>query len=443
MRNRLLFIGLTLCLLCPNARIATPDESAALSAVKRENVRSEAYVPPDYSDHDFADESIFVTRFGDLTKLAARERIIVKQEGIYDWSQVSYGGLSRKDETFGYDVRHADLSFEDLDKIEDINDLSFNTKTLWPDTLPEQFNPREIMEIGKNPGLGIRDLHNAGFDGTGVGVAIIDQTLLIEHEQYADNLMLYERIHCPEDDFDCASMHGASMASLAVGKDIGVAPGSKLYYIATRVVHRDSTTHVLQFDVIADCILRILEINRHLPEGEKIRVISIAMEYDGSEKGFQEFIDAMKRADEEGIFVATASTSVFYDFSLFAMSRDYLSDPDDFGSYYPFKRIAEYFYIHPEMYLKKINVPGGARTYAACYGESDYETMSEGGVSASVSWFAGFYALCCQVTPEITPQAFIEVVKATCVTTEITHNGEIYSFGKIVNPAAVVAELQN
>ena len=93
-------------------------------------------------------------------------------------------------------VRGKDISGEDLSFLESIDDLSFDTETIWPDKLPLGFYPKEIIEMNKNPGMGIRELHKEGITGSGVGIAIIDQGLLVDHEEYKDNLVYYEKIHC-------------------------------------------------------------------------------------------------------------------------------------------------------------------------------------------------------------------------------------------------------
>ncbi|HPD01418.1 MAG TPA: peptidase S8, partial [Acetivibrio sp.] len=82
-------------------------------------------------------------------------------------------------------------SIKDLDLTGEYDTLlkvTFDTRTEWPskDKLPKEFNPQEIIEIGKDPGLGIRDLHNQGITGQGVNVAIIDQPLLLGHKEYKD-----------------------------------------------------------------------------------------------------------------------------------------------------------------------------------------------------------------------------------------------------------------
>jgi hypothetical protein len=61
--------------------------------------------------------------------------------------------------------------------------------------MPEAFSPDTLRELGLDPGLGVRQLHEAGITGKRVGVAIIDQTLLVNHVEYADRLRLYEQIN--------------------------------------------------------------------------------------------------------------------------------------------------------------------------------------------------------------------------------------------------------
>lgn len=460
MKKNVFSAVLALCLLLPGCSPGdAPDsgtQSVSSSVMEEDSAQSERlaesqsgpqperpvvsngpYMPPDYSDHDYPDEDNYSTMLADPARLMDGTPVIVTPEQAT--ARTPNAGIAKKDDTWGYDLRDADLTGEDLNSVADLHELSFNTMTVWPDQLPEGFDPDKILEIGKNPGLGIRDLHEAGITGAGVGIAMIDKPLLTGHEQYADQLMYYEKIHCAGGG---ARMHGSNMASIAVGKDIGVAPDAKLYFIASDCAHYYGTTGVKDASVMADCILRVLEINRYLPDGEKIRVISFSMEYSGNDTGFWELIDAIERAKAENIFVVTASVGTNYDIALSGMRRALLDDPDDFDSYFPMKWSGDAYYKGNDTYMEKILVPGGTRTYAARHGAAEYEFIFDGSLSQSVAWFSGFYALCCQVKPDITPQEFIEIVKATAVTTEITHGGEIYPFGQIINPAGVVAELQ-
>lgn len=395
-----------------------------------------SYSPPDYSSHTNAYEAMYRTVLADIGKLKEGKPAIALQIGPFDW-QGEFSGV--KDDIWGYDLRSCDAADFDFSMVSDFGEISFNTDTVWPEDLPEGFDPGEILEFNKDPGLGIRALHERGITGEGVGIAVIDQALFQGHEQYKDNLMLYEEIHCGD---ISAKMHGSTVASIAVGKDIGVAPGAKLYYIASTFVHSSEGEEGFDASIIADCILRVLEINRQLPEDQKIRVISISMGYDKEDAGYEELTEAIELADKAGVFVITTTTSEFYDFSLFGMGRDYQDDPNDIHSYGPVNWIADMFYESPEFFLDRYLVPMGSRTYAGWTGSDDYEISNEGGLSWTVPWLAGFYALCCQVRPEMTPQEFIETVKSTAVTTEIEHEGKTYQFGKIIDPAAAIGALQ-
>ncbi len=84
-----------------------------------------------------------------------------------------------------------------------------------------------------------------------------------------------------------------------------------------------------------------------------------------------------------------------------------------------------------------------SRTFAGCTGTSDYQIAREGGLSWAVPWCAGFYALCCQVKPDITPEEFIEILNTTSVPAQTTIKGLELTFGKIPDPAAVIRELED
>ncbi len=117
---------------------------------------------------------------------------------------------------FQVDLRNYDLTNLDLsNSIYNLLHATFDDRTIWPalNQMPPRFDWQRIMELGKNPGLGIRSLHNKGITGRGVGIAIIDQPLLVEHQEYADRLRLYEEIHIQSG--MGPQMHGPAVASIA------------------------------------------------------------------------------------------------------------------------------------------------------------------------------------------------------------------------------------
>ena len=141
---------------------------------------------------------------------------------------------------FQVDLRARDLSKLDLrGSLDDLMYATFDDKTVWPapDQMPTGFDWQKIMELGRNPGLGVRRLHEKGITGRGVKIAIIDQPLLVDHQEYAGRVRLYEEIDLQGQ--PKPAMHGAAVASIALGKTVGVAPEAELYYIAHAIYRRN------------------------------------------------------------------------------------------------------------------------------------------------------------------------------------------------------------
>ena len=397
----------------------------------------ESYPTPDYTfqDHADPDEDQYVTQLADLSLLKEGQLVLITEEMSSPYRREA---TLTKDPNFGYDFRYCDLSELDLSGI-DLWQSSFSTTTVWPDQLPEGFSPEDILEAGKDPGLGIRALHQQGIDGTGVGIAIIDQPLLTGHEQYKDNLMLYERVHCRGEE---AAMHGPAVASLAVGKDIGVAPGAKLYYIATTHGHNGDNGYQFDAGILADCIDRVVEINGQLPDGEKIRVISISRGFNEQDEGYDRMLEAIAHAEKNGIFVLTTSPQEYASFRLYGLDRDVSGEADELSAYHPAAWISEQYYAWMATQEHLLLVPSGGRTYASANGAWKYEWDYTGGMSWGVPWLAGVYALCCQADPDLTPERFIEAAEQAGKTIEVEANGTTYSIGKVVDPAGTIDLLQ-
>ena len=105
--------------------------------------------------------------------------------------------------------------------------LSFDEQTKFPDEgMPEWFDPESEIELGKNPGFGIRELHKKGITGKGVNIGIVDQELHL-HEEYKGKIRYYYNANEMRHD---ASMHGPAVTSLAVGETCGTAPDANVYY---------------------------------------------------------------------------------------------------------------------------------------------------------------------------------------------------------------------
>ncbi len=236
--------------------------------------------------------------------------------------------------TWQVDLRHHDLTQLDLtQKQENLLYASFDTITRWPpaSSLPPDYVPERILELGKNPGLGVRELHTQGVRGRGVGIAIIDETLLVNHQEYRDRLRLYEEIDGSTSVTQPAVVHGAAVASIAVGKTVGVAPEADLYFISAQHCS-EGTYETVDFACLAKGVRRILEINRQLPAERKIRVLAIATGWSPEVKGFQEIVAATKAANDAGMLVLCTSMKYLYRFKFQGLGREPFADPDAFSS---------------------------------------------------------------------------------------------------------------
>lgn len=284
--------------------------------------------------------------------------------------------------------------------------MPFDSRTRWPsaDRLPEGFDPNRLLKEGKNPGLGVRGLHDQGIDGQGVGIAIIDQPLLRNHKEYADRIVQYEPIEVP---WVPVQMHGPPVSSIAVGKDCGVAPKASLYYYA---VPPWKWTDNKPW---ADLLNRIVEFNETLGDKPRIRVVSISLGMFSQRPNFDAWTQAVENASRHGILVVTCDPSFL---RLATLRRDPSGDFDDPNCY----RTGRYSDTRPALC-----VPAGNRTTASHQGPDVYTYDVEGGMSWAVPYLAGLAALACQVDPQTAPARIVELWTATAVKT---------AAGPVVNP---------
>lgn len=340
---------------------------------------------------------------------------------------------------FQVDLRGADLSALDLrGSSAGLACADFDSRTIWPptDRLPQDFDPQRILELGKNPGLGLRSLHAQGITGRGVGIAIIDQPLLVEHQEYADRLRWYEEIGASFG--GGAAMHGPAVASIAAGRTVGVAPEADLYYIGG--AGNSAFSLFLYNHDYAQAIRRILQINKQLPADHKIRVISVSTAWVPGVAGFDAVATAAREAEIQGVLVLTVDTVGTNGLSVIGAGRQPLADPDDFTSYEPGLFWAQRFYGGDQARTYLL-VPMDSRTVASPSGQSDYAFYRSGGMSWVPPYLAGVYALATQTDPSLTPDRFWSLARTTSRTIEIDHEGQRYTLS-IIDPVALIRALK-
>lgn len=164
------------------------------------------------------------------------------------------------------DARNCDISSLNLTN-EQLHNLCIDNSTVLSDE--QRKIVTEYTEKMKDPGLGIRQLHQQGLTGKGVKIAIIDMPLG-EHEEYSQNLIHLEDINSKEMGWTNAEMHSAAVASIAVGKNIGVAPDADLVYYSTANLSYDPK----DIEIYHQNIWAKIEELKHRPDSEeKIKVL--------------------------------------------------------------------------------------------------------------------------------------------------------------------------
>lgn len=298
------------------------------------------------------------------------------------------------------DLRREDLSQRDMSAVplSVLLTCTFDTQNRWPDKskLPAGFDPRKLIEESKNPGLGIQELHQRGIDGHGVKVAIIDQKLLIEHQEYKDQLVDYKEVGSSAG--ETPSMHGAAVASLLVGKTCGVAPKAKLYYRAAPSGR--------EFRGKSAALRDLIELNKSFPAEEKIRIVSCSVGHDEHDLhlGSAEWAKALEEARESGLIVFDSNELLDHGFVGGGSPND-KSNPDNYQKWLCHKNRTDVDYS------EKMIVPSDYRAMASYKGASDYMYNGKGGLSWSIPTLAGVAALALQVNPELTGKEIISMVK--------------------------------
>ncbi|MGE5579656.1 MAG: S8 family serine peptidase [Bacillota bacterium] len=271
-----------------------------------------------------------------------------------------------------------------------------------------------------------------------------EQPWRYEQPQFNDQLRAYGPIRTAAEQYP-ASMHAPAVASIAVGKSVGVAPEADLYMVSPdwKIVNG-----MVDFTELARAVDRVVAINRQLPEGRKIRVLSMSIGWTYgwlySPGGYSAIVEAVKRAKDQGIFVVSSSLDITYGgFNFHGLGRDPLADPDKTGSYGPGSWWADWYYRTGTISdgTETLLIPMDCRATAAMCSPVDYAFYSEGGWSWCVPYIAGLYALACQVAPDVTPESFWKAALATGDTVTLSRGSRTYDFGKIVNPARLMRAL--
>lgn len=383
------------------------------------------------------------TRPNDLP--SAETMAIERYPGPADWGRGALTSLSDIPENAGvWDLRQYDVSTLDFSEhLHILMNADFDTTTVWPrsEGLPNEFSWEQRLEQGKNPGLGVRALHERGITGAGVVIAIVDQPLLIEHSEYAGRLLSYREFGI--DTAVSSQMHGPAVTSIAIGETVGVAPEARAHYAAAFAGYRVDGEYIRDYTAKAEAIRYLLDMNTRLPPSEQFRVISISAGWVGGPPGYDEVVAAVAEARAAGVLVVYSGMSRFSEtgFGVEGFGRTPFFSPDGYDSIRPGINWEQNF-IHGNFVPNALLAPMDARTTAGPTGEDDYTYYHSGGVSWAIPWVSGLYALAVQVEPTMTPEYFERLALETAQTVSFTINDEIYSLSSVVDPTALISALE-
>lgn len=302
-----------------------------------------------------------------------------------------------------YDLRDVDSISKEL-----FTTLTFNESTMFPteEHMPSDLSPDELMKIGMDPGLGVRELHEQGITGKHVNVAIIDQPLMSHHPEFDRRIVkLFNLVNGPK---SRESMYGPVVTSLFVGKTVGTAPEANVYYASVPAWLEDGAYEAKALDWI-------LSENASLPADRKIRVVAVARSMDGEHiKNASAWQESKQRAADAGILVLDYGddrlTSAAY-FDCF--------DRDNFEKLscgFPDQK------IWSDKTGSYLFVPTSYRTVAEQL--DGYEGYSYWGVGAenwTVPYTAGVLAMGWQVRPEYTAEQMVDALKESAYIKDNVH----------------------
>ena len=286
-----------------------------------------------------------------------------------------------------------------------IETLWFDRSTIWSHE-DKQIADR-ILELGMNPGMGVRDLHAQGITGNSVTVAIIDQPLVLDHPEFQGKIIKYYDMGTNQP-AGTGNMHGAAVTSLLVGENIGTAPSANVYYVAV-------PSWLLDAQYYADALDWIIAENEKLLEGNKIRVVSVAAIPSGINTEYTNN-DAWDAAYQRAIAAGILVLDCTYEQGITVPCTYDLYNPDNVAKCIP-------NWTGPtDSPHERVIIPT-RRTSATEQGANgklvfSYQYDGQGGISWTVPYLAGVMAMGWQVNPELTNSQIFDLVYASAYETD-------------------------
>ncbi len=330
---------------------------------------------------------------------------------------------------------HLDVSDCDLSGIDPLK-IRYSEDTKWPEDptkLPLGFNPKELLETRKNPGLGIKTLHKLGIKGQGRNIVIIDNFRLFNHIEYQNSLKGYEEIGF--DPINYGGGAGGSLISALVGKTCGIAPNANAYYYA---VDNNNYTSQINYAIAIKKVCKLHE--KLISEGKNgIDVIftfrDLTNENFSNIEGYEETLNAIKEAEDLGIWCNCAGVLNSKENPNIRLGHIYCKldgNVDNPSDYIPLRAPnSKWRFI--DNYKNALCFPCGAKTVSLDVKMDEY-VFEHYSNRYAITYISGLYLLAKSVKETITPYEFFELGLKT--------GDFIEGVGTIINPIRLIESLK-
>lgn len=367
------------------------------------------------------------------------DKIIFPQTITNEWIDEKYNEWQNSPNQWGCDWEmiwrwgfcYKDMSKFDLSQldIKHISMLTFNSSTIWPDErhMPKGFNSSKILEKGKNPMLGIKDLHNQGITGNGVSVAFIDFGFQGKNHVELKNT----NIHVKDFSTDSAHFHSECALANLLGKNIGVAPNVECYFYS---VDQENLS------IVADQIVAAFDdIINKINSGIKIKVVSRSgpilhenindkqiLEIYGSVEAYQKIKNRIDKLEKLGCTVVDSGVfgKTFNCCDLDVFKKGGEAENLNFS---PWQR------SHLDFAKTLVSFVCAGKVVPEFCSNDGYKFEQVSCYSWTIPQATGMYALCLQVNPSLTWQEFEQLAQQTAKTNK---NGV-----KLANPKEMIKQI--
>ena len=352
-----------------------------------------------------------------IFKKIAEEIISENQEGDREDSNLSFilEGICGEDVS---EIDETNLSSENSRKfiidtnnlsLENFKRLTFDGKTKFSERQKEKFHPEQLLKQGKFS-EDMKELHNAGIDGEGTTIGIIDSCFNIaipEFEGRVEGHRVFEKIkdkngkeiilnrHYEAKDGD--GFHGKTTASLVAGKTCGIAPKARIYLfgIAEDTPYPEAKEAILEYIKNNNIKLDIISMSADTKNSKKAKDILEKLEEEGctfldSSKFWKDFV--WGRTSQDG-------KTVLLDELMKTMSKMEVDENSKGGK------------VIKNMKNTAILPCTGRTSLQIGKEEVDKYNGSVCGASFAIPQVAGLFLLAKQRNPSISYDEFIEIIK--------------------------------